>query len=75
MLLVLLSLFYFSSDECIEYEESEHMTKKDEIAVTKTCISRLKDKRREKHEPMLGRRPISSRFQTTIRDSRHGRKM
>ncbi|KAL5136194.1 hypothetical protein HKD37_03G008911 [Glycine soja] len=66
MLLVLLSLFYFSSDECIEYhEESQEKTKKDEVAVTKTCIARLQSKRREKHEPKLGRKPISSRFQTT----------
>lgn len=71
MLLVLLSLFYFSSDECIEYhEESQEKTKKDEVAVTKTCIARLQSKRREKHEPKLGRKPISSRFQTTVKDSR-----
>lgn len=66
MLLVLLSLFYFSSDECIEYhEESQEKTKKDEVAVTKTCIARSQGKRREKHEPKHGRKPLSSRFQTT----------
>ncbi|XP_027353457.1 uncharacterized protein LOC113863889 [Abrus precatorius] len=74
MLLVLLSLFYFSSDECMEYEEKEQITK-DEVDVTKACISTLQTKRREKHEPKLGKRPFSSRFQTTIKDSRHGRKM
>ncbi|KAK7338023.1 hypothetical protein VNO77_18619 [Canavalia gladiata] len=74
LLLVLLSLFYSSSDECIEYEESKKIIK-DEVAVTKTCVSKLRTKRREKHEPKLGRRTYSSRFQTTVRDSRHGRKM
>ncbi|RDX95585.1 hypothetical protein CR513_21873, partial [Mucuna pruriens] len=71
MLLVLLSLFYFSSDECIEYEESDHVTKKDEVAVTKTNTSRLQTKKREKHIPKLGRRSIPSRFQTSVRDSRN----
>lgn len=70
MLLVLLSLFYFSSDECIEYHEESQEKTKDEVAVTKTCIARLQSKRREKHEPKLGRKPISSRFQTTVKDSR-----
>ncbi|KAL2345885.1 hypothetical protein Fmac_007170 [Flemingia macrophylla] len=74
MLLVLLSLFYFSSDECTEEcEESRHVTKKDEVAVTKTTINtrRLKSKKLDKHEPKIARRrPVSSRFQTTIKDSR-----
>ncbi|ESW19274.1 hypothetical protein PHAVU_006G110700 [Phaseolus vulgaris] len=75
MLLVLLSLFYFSSDECIEHEESEQMKTKDEVTVTRTCVTRLQRKKRGRHEPKLGRKPISSRFQTTVKDSRHGRKM
>jgi len=70
MLLVLLSLFYFSSDECIEDEESEEKKINDEVTVSRTCISRLKRKKRERHEPKLGRKPISSRFQTTVKDSR-----
>lgn len=71
MLLVLLSILYFSSDECMEYEEREQMAKKEEVAVTKTCTSRLQSKRREKHDRKLGRRPCSSRFQTTVKDSRY----
>ncbi|KAK7397413.1 hypothetical protein VNO78_18584 [Psophocarpus tetragonolobus] len=78
MLLVLLSLFYFSSDECMEYKNSVQKAK-EEVALTKTktktCVSRLQSKRRGKHEPKLVRKPISTRFQTAIKDSRHGRKM
>ncbi|XP_027930284.1 uncharacterized protein LOC114186548 [Vigna unguiculata] len=74
MLLVLLSLLYFSSDECTEDEESEEKIK-DEITVTRKCTSRLQRKKRGRHDPKLGRKPISSRFQTTVKDSRHGRKM
>lgn len=71
MLLVILSLFYFSTDDCMECEDqSEQIIKDNQVAVTKTCISRLGTKRREKHEPKLGRRSFSSRFHTTIRDSR-----
>ncbi|CAJ1961252.1 unnamed protein product [Sphenostylis stenocarpa] len=75
MLLVLLSLFYFSKDECIECEESEQKIIKDEVAATRTCISRLRSKKRARHEPKLGKKPVSSRFQTSVKDSRHGRKM
>ena len=68
MLLVFLSLIYFSTDDCIEeYEDSEHVLR-DEVVVAKTCISRLQTKR---HESKLGRRSFSPRFQTTIRDSRY----
>lgn len=69
MLLVLLSLFYFSTDDCIENEEGEQMIR-DQVGVTKTCLSRFPTKRRGIHEPKLGRRSFSSRSQTTIRDSR-----
>ncbi|KAK7285819.1 hypothetical protein RJT34_20600 [Clitoria ternatea] len=74
MLLVSLSLFNFSSQECLENEESQQIIK-DEAVMAATCIQKLQTRRREKHEHKLGRKPFSSRFQTRIRDSRHGRKM
>ncbi|XLR26613.1 hypothetical protein HN51_039827 [Arachis hypogaea] len=82
MLLVFLSLTYISTDECIEEgegegaedKESTHIRReREKVPVAKTCtLSRIQDKR---NDPKLGRRSFSSRFQTTIRDSRHGRKM
>lgn len=73
MLLVMLSLVYFSSEECnMHYEEKNEEIIRDQIAETKTCISRLETKKRDnKHEPkIIGRKSFSSRFHTTIKDSR-----
>lgn len=73
MLLVFLSLFYFSREDCTEYEESEQMKMDHYVAITNktSCISsKLETKRRERHEPKLGRRSCSRRSQTTIKDSR-----
>ncbi|RHN49525.1 hypothetical protein MtrunA17_Chr7g0275451 [Medicago truncatula] len=75
MLLVILSLDYLSNEDDW-HEENEHIIT-DHVAVNKKCISKLQTKKREKHEPKLfgGKRSCSSRFQTTIKDSRHGRRM
>ena len=72
MMLVIISLFYFSNDdENRQYGENENVTK-DRVDVTK----RLQTNKREKHEPKLfGKKSFPSRFQTTIKDSRHRRKM
>ncbi|MED6135517.1 hypothetical protein PIB30_047274 [Stylosanthes scabra] len=86
MLLVFLSLKYNSTDESIEggegegegegeEEESTNMIReREEVPVAKTTrtLSRIQNKR---NDPKLGRRSFSTRFQTTIRDSRHGRRM
>lgn len=72
MLLVTLSLFSFSIDECMEYEEREHNVKH-QVAAPKTCMSRprLQTMNGNIHEPKFARRSSSStRFQTTIRDIR-----
>jgi hypothetical protein len=71
MLLVILSLDYFSTDD--DWHEENEQFIRDHVAVTKKCISKLQTKKREKHEPKLfgGKRSCSSRFQTTIKDSRY----
>ncbi|CAJ2631346.1 unnamed protein product [Trifolium pratense] len=73
MLLVILSSYYPTEDE---WNEENEQIVRDQVAATKTCISKLETKKREKHEPKLfGKKCFSSRFQTTIKDSRHGRRM
>ncbi|MED6156241.1 hypothetical protein PIB30_012513 [Stylosanthes scabra] len=83
MLLVFLSLKYNLTDESIEEgggegegeeeESSSIIREREEVPVAKTrTISRIQNKR---HDPKLGRRSFSTRSQTTIRDSRHGRRM
>lgn len=71
MLLVTLSLVYFpNDDDCIHSVETEHIIR-DQVGTTKTCMSKLETKKREKNEPkQIGKKSFSSRFQTTIKDSR-----
>ncbi|XP_058740641.1 uncharacterized protein LOC131612918 [Vicia villosa] len=74
MLLVILSSANSSSVDNL-HEENDHIIR-DRADVNKTYISRLEAKKKEKHEPrLIGKKAFSSRFQTTIKDSRHGRKM
>ncbi|KAI5423847.1 hypothetical protein KIW84_030173 [Lathyrus oleraceus] len=74
MLLVILSSANSSSNDN-SHEENDHIIK-DHVDVNKTYISKLEAKKKEKHEPkLIGKKAFSSRFQTTIKDSRHGRKM
>jgi hypothetical protein len=70
MLLVILSSYYPTEDE---WNEENEQIIRDQVAATKTCISKLETtKKREKHEPKLcGKKMFSSRFQTTIKDSRY----
>ncbi|CAK8544893.1 unnamed protein product [Lathyrus sativus] len=76
MLLVILSSANSLSDDN-SHEENDHIIRDHAIAnVNKTYTSRLEAKKKEKHEPkLIGKKAFSSRFQTTIKDSRHGRKM
>ncbi|KAL5061262.1 hypothetical protein RYX36_032866 [Vicia faba] len=69
MLLVILSSANFSSNDN-PHEENDDIIR-DHVDVNKTCISRLEAKKKEKHEPkLIGKKAFSSRFQTTIKDSR-----
>ena len=64
-------LVILSTDD--DWHEENEQVIRDHVAVTKKCISKLQTKKREKHEPKLfgGKRSCSSRFQTTIKDSRY----
>merc|ERR1712071_150598 len=71
LLIVYFSLFSLSGEECLNYVESEGKSVKDDEA--KAFISRLHTRRHDMNESkLLGRR--TPRIQTTIRDSRHGRR-
>ncbi|KAK7837190.1 hypothetical protein CFP56_021516 [Quercus suber] len=72
LLMVLFSAFSLLDDERLNYMESKGKNAKDQEA--KVCISRIHSNRREVNEVKL-MKPSAPRIQTTIRDSRHGRRM
>ncbi|KAM3684750.1 hypothetical protein ACB098_11G069100 [Castanea mollissima] len=72
LLMVLFSAFSLLDDERLNYMESKGKNAKDHEA--KVCISRIHSNRREVNEVKLMKQS-APRIHTTIRDSRHGRRM
>ncbi|KAG6730224.1 hypothetical protein I3842_01G069800 [Carya illinoinensis] len=72
LLLVFLSSLSSPDQELLNYEQRKGQSTRDHEA--KACISRLRTKRQEISKVKLMGRP-APRFQTTVRDSSHGRRM
>ncbi|KAF5464432.1 hypothetical protein F2P56_014507 [Juglans regia] len=73
LLLVFLSSLSSPDQELLNYEQSKGQSARDSREA-KACISRLQTKRQEISKVKLTGRP-TPRFQTTVRDSNHGRRM